>query len=267
MKKYFAIFKMKLITGMQYRAAAWAGVCTQFFWGFMYIMIYIAFYSSSTSVPPMPFSQLVAYIWLQQSFLALIMLWWQDGELLTQISSGNVAYELCRPYNLFTFWYSRLLAMRVSNVALRCLPILFIAFFLPKPYNMTLPPDPAAGFAFLLSIMLALVLVITISMFIYILTFITLSPIGSRLIIGVTAEFMMGSVIPIPLMPKSLQNILNWFPFRYTSDLPFRIYTGNIAASEALFGILIQLLWIGILLAAGVFAFKRVMQRVAIQGG
>jgi ABC-2 type transport system permease protein len=157
--------------------------------------------------------------------------------------------------------------MRISNVALRCLPILLIAFLLPKPYNMTLPPDPMAGFAFLLSILLALILVISISMFIYILTFVTLSSIGSRLIIGVAAEFMMGSVIPIPLMPKTLQNILNWFPFRYTSDLPFRIYTGNIAAGEALFGILIQLLWIGILVTAGIFAFKRVMRRVAIQGG
>ncbi|MHB1484214.1 MAG: ABC transporter permease [Saccharofermentanales bacterium] len=267
MRKYLAVFRMRLISGMQYRVAAWAGVCTQFFWGFLYIMIYTAFYKSSSAEPPMPYSQLVSYIWLQQAFLAIIMLWWQDNELLSNITSGNIAYELCRPYDLFTFWISRLLAMRVSNVMLRCLPILLIAFILPKPYGISLPPDISAFLMFVLSLSLALVLVIAISMFIYILTFITLSPVGSRLIIGVAAEFLAGSVIPIPLMPKTLQNILNWFPFRYTADLPFRIFSGNIGYSEAISGMLIQLTWIAALLFAGSMAFKKIMRRVVIQGG
>lgn len=265
--QYLAIFKMRLISGMQYRVAAWAGVCTQFFWGFLYIMIYTAFYQSSSTAPPMPYNQLVSYIWLQQAFLAIIMLWWQDNELLSNITSGNIAYELCRPYDLFTFWISRLLAMRLSNVLLRCLPILLIAFILPRPYNISLPPDIGTALVFLLSLALALVLVIAISMFIYILTFITLSPVGSRLIIGVAAEFLAGSVIPIPLMPKALQSALNWLPFRYTADLPFRIYSGNIGFSDAMNGIIIQLVWITALIFAGSFAFRKIMRRVVIQGG
>ena len=104
MRTYLAIFRMRLIAGLQYRAAAWAGVATQFFWGFMYIMIYQAFYASSQTQPPMAWPQLVSYMWLPQAFLAIIMLWWQDGDLLAGISSGQVAYELCRPYNLFIFW-------------------------------------------------------------------------------------------------------------------------------------------------------------------
>ncbi|MHB8964038.1 MAG: ABC transporter permease [Saccharofermentanales bacterium] len=267
MRQYTAVFKMRLIAGMQYRVAAWAGVCTQFFWGFLYIMIYTAFYNSSSAQPPMPFHQLVSYIWLQQAFLAIIMLWWQDGELLSNITSGNVAYELCRPYDIFTFWISRLLALRLSNVLLRCLPILIIAFILPKPYGITLPPDFGAGILFIVSLMLALVLVIAISMFIYVLTFITLSPVGSRLIIGIAAEFLAGSIIPIPLMPKTLQSVLNWFPFRYTADLPFRIFSGNIDFEHAIFGIMVQLVWIAVLLFAGSLAFKKVMRRIVIQGG
>lgn len=258
---------MKLISGLQYRAAAWAGVCTQFFWGFMYILIYHAFYTSSSAEPPMPYDQLVSYMWLQQAFLAIIMLWWQDGELLANIKNGNVAYELCRPYDLFSFWFVRLLALRVSNVLLRCLPILIVAFFLPKPYNMSMPANMGAAAMFLLSLTLATVLVVAISMFIYILTFITLSQVGSRLIIGVTAEFLSGSVIPVPLMPKVMQTVLNFFPFRYTADLPFRIYSGNIGLQDAVSGILIQLLWILGLLWAGSLAFRKITRRIVIQGG
>lgn len=267
MKKYFAIFRMRLIAGLQYRAAAWAGVCTQFFWGFLYIMIYAAFYRSASAEPPMPFSQLVAYTWLQQAFLAVIMLWAQDQELFDSIRTGNVAYELCRPYDLYTFWFSRLFALRLANTALRCLPILAVAFLLPEPYRMTLPAGLWAGGLFLLSLLLATVLMVAISMFLYILTFLTLSQSGPQLILVTVSEFRAGSVIPIPLLPKQLQTVLNLFPFRYTADLPFRIYSGNLDTGEALFGIVVQIFWIGLLAFAGAYCFRKITRRIVIQGG
>ncbi len=267
MRTYLAIFRMRLIAGLQYRAAAWAGVATQFFWGFMYIMIYQAFYASSQTQPPMAWPQLVSYMWLQQAFLAIIMLWWQDGDLLAGISSGQVAYELCRPYNLFIFWYMRLLALRLANVLLRCLPILLIASLLPEPYRLSPPAGAGAAGLFLLSLILALFLVAAISMYIYILTFITLSQVGSRLIVGVAAEFLQGSIIPIPLMPQAWQKTLDFLPFRYAADLPFRVYSGSISGRDALFQISIQMVWILALISLGSLAFKQVLRRVVIQGG
>ena len=44
MKAYFTYFKLKFISSLQYRLAAIAGISTQFFFGFIYIMVYIAFY-------------------------------------------------------------------------------------------------------------------------------------------------------------------------------------------------------------------------------
>jgi len=267
MRPYLSAFRMRLIAGMQYRAAAWAGVATQFFFGLLFIMIYQAFYASTATEPPMPWGQLVSYLWLQQAFLAIIMLWWQDGELLEGISSGQVAYELCRPYDLFRFWYVRLLAMKAANVALRCLPILIVTLLLPSPYNLSLPAGFGAAGLFLFSLVLSLLLMTAISMFIYILTFITLSSLGSRLIIGITAEFFQGAILPIPFMPLWLQQIANFLPFRYAADLPFRIYSGNISGRDALVQIGLQMLWLAGLLVLGQYCFKRVLRRVVIQGG
>ncbi|MCL2508470.1 MAG: ABC transporter permease [Oscillospiraceae bacterium] len=267
MRVYFSMFKMRLIAGMQYRAAAWAGVATQFFWGFMNLMVYQAFYASSGTEPPMPWPQLVSYIWLRQAFLAIVMLWVRDGELLRGIADGHVAYELCRPYDLFKTWFARLSAMRVSSAAMRCVPILTLGFFLPAQYRMPLPAGFGALGLFLLSLALSLLLVTAISMFIYILTFITLSPIGSMLIITVAAEFLQGSLIPVPLMPEPLQRFLDFLPFRYTSDLPFRIYSGGISGYDALLQTGVQILWIVVLLLLGNAALKRVLRRVVIQGG
>lgn len=44
MKKYVSFFRLHFAIGLQYRAAAWAGIATQFFWGIMEIIIYCTFY-------------------------------------------------------------------------------------------------------------------------------------------------------------------------------------------------------------------------------
>jgi ABC-2 type transport system permease protein len=195
------------------------------------------------------------------------MLWWQDNELLSAISSGHVAYELARPYNLYLFWYMRLLAVRLSNLTLRCLPVLSISLILPKAYRMLPPAGTSEGFLFVLSMSLSLLLVTALSMFIYILTFVTLTSVGSRLLIAVTAEFLMGSVIPIPFMPDTLQKVLNYLPFRYLADLPLRLYSGNIASIDATRQISVQVLWIITLWITGYISFQKVLKRVIIQGG
>ena len=52
MKAYLSVFRLRFINGLQYRAAAFAGIATQFFWGIMHIMIYEAFYENATGTLP-----------------------------------------------------------------------------------------------------------------------------------------------------------------------------------------------------------------------
>jgi ABC-2 type transport system permease protein len=267
MKVYYSVLKLRLLYGLQYRAAALAGVATQFFWGFMYIMIFEAFYDHSLYTPPISLKELITYIWLQQAFLAFIMLWFRDNELFHLITSGNIAYELCRPCDMYGFWYAKLLAQRLSSALLRCFPILIVAFLLSDPYRMTVPPNFAAGVLFLLSLILGLLLLVAISMFIYISVFITMSPVGSLLVFGVIGEFFAGLIIPIPLMPEWLQNVAYLLPFRLTADFPFRVYSGHIPQNEAIIGIFEQFVWLMILVWLGRIAMNKVLRRVVVQGG
>lgn len=65
MKKYRAFFRIRFLNSLQYRAAALAGVSTQFAWGFMEILAFVAFYRADPSAFPMGLSQIASYIWLQ----------------------------------------------------------------------------------------------------------------------------------------------------------------------------------------------------------
>nr|WP_263323834.1 ABC transporter permease [Neobacillus sp. Marseille-Q6967] len=267
MNVYLSVLKIRLLFGMQYRGAALAGVATQFFWGFISIMVFEAFYEQATQTPPIQLNELITYIWLQQAFLVFVMLWFRDNELFDLITSGNIAYELCRPYDLYGFWYAKLLAQRLSNALLRCFPILLVAFILPKPYNLSFPPNSTTLILFIVTLLIGLLLLVAISMLLYISVFITLSPMGSLLVFGVLGEFFAGLIIPVPLMPDWLQTIAYVLPFRWTADFPFRVYSGHIPQEEAFLGLLIQLVYLLALVLVGKTALNRVLKRVVVQGG
>lgn len=267
MRTYAGIFRMRMIAGFQYRAAAWAGVATQFFFGAVFIFIYKAFYDSATAPPVMPFDQLVDYLWARQAFLAIMAVWGIDMDLLYAIGSGDVAYELTRPIKLYWLWSGNMAAQRLSSAMMRCLPILVVAHFLPAPFNFGLPPTWAAAGLFAVSLLLAACVMVAVSMFVYVLTFVTMSPLGSRLLFMMLAEFLQGGVVPIPLMPDWLQKVLYCLPFRYTADLPLRIYSGNIQGAEALVGIAVQIGWVLLLAWLGQRSLARALKRTVIQGG
>jgi ABC-2 type transport system permease protein len=267
MKTYLAIFRIRFINSLQYRAAAVGGMATQFAWGFMEILAFAAFYKTNPAAFPMEFSHTVSYIWMQQAFLALFMVWFFEAEIFNSISSGGIAYELARPVDLYGRWFSQTIANRVAKTALRCLPILLIAILVPEPYRMSLPPNASQFFLFLVSVVLSLGVVASFSMLIYITTFYTLSATGVRIIAAALADFMAGSIIPLPFFPQPFRAIAQVLPFASMQNMPLRIYSGNIAGDAALWGIGLQIFWLIVLGLFGRVLMKNALGKVVVQGG
>jgi ABC-type uncharacterized transport system, permease component len=267
MRGYISFFKIRFIQGLQYRSAAYAGIATQFAWGFMYIMMYQTFYKSNPKMIPMEFSQLASYIWLQQAFLALFMTWFLDNDIFALITNGNVAYELCRPLDIYTTWFAKNCAVRLSKAILRCFPILIIAFFLPEPYKFSLPSSFTAIFLFIISMILAFIVVVAYCMLVYIFTFYTISPMGVRMALVMTADFFSGGLVPLPFLPDWLTRYIYVSPFAAMQNVPFRIYSGNIAIQEGISTIILQLIWAMVLIILGRFVLTKALKRVVVQGG
>jgi ABC-2 type transport system permease protein len=266
LKIYISVFKIRMINSLQYRAAAISGLMTQFFWGFMMLMIFEAFYQSG-GAQEFSYENLVTYIWLQQAFLAFFMVWVRDSELGEIIIEGNIAYELVRPYSIYKFWFAKLLGGKLSSGLLRFPLVILIAFFLPAPYNLILPANPVSFIMFAVSLTLGVILTTSILILMYISMFKTHSLAGSFVLFGITTDFLGGHLIPIPLMPQWLQTISNFLPFRYTADLPFRIYSGHVAGIDIYIGILIEIIWILILFAAGSYFMNKATRNVIVYGG
>ena len=267
MKSYISYFKLKFKTGLQYRAAALAGISTQIFFGIVYITVYVAFYESDATNLPMKLSELVSYLWLNQCFFSLIYMWYKDKELINLIKSGNIAYELCRPQNLYLMWASKLLGERLSKVLLRFLPVIIFAVLLPSPFNLSLETTILRFILFIISLIFSSILVTVLILLYHIICLFTLDEKGIVNMFMVTSDILSGLVIPIPFFPTYLQKITNILPFRYVSDFPFRLYVGNITINEGLLSLVIQLAWIIILIILGNILMKKAIKKAVIQGG
>ena len=267
MTSYLSYFRLKFLTGLQYRVAAIAGLSTQFFFGFVYVSIYIAFYESGGTNLPMKLEELVSYVWLGQAFFSLTYMFYRDKEIINMIKSGNVAYELSRPQDLYFMWLARIYGDKLSNASLRILPVILIASILPKPYNLNLLVPLPNILLFIISLILASILVSVLVLFFHTICLFTLDDKGIMNIFMVVADLLSGLVLPIPFFPKFLQNISNILPFRYVHDFPYRLFVGNINYTEGIIGMIIQIVWIILLILIGRLLTKKALNKAVIQGG
>ncbi len=267
MRPYLSLMKIRYTNDLQYRAAAAAGCATQLAFGLIFILVYYAFYREGGAEFPMEMKAVASYIWLEQAFLALFMGWFFDREILNGIQSGTVAVELCRPVNLYRMWYVKTLAVRFSKATLRFAPILLVAALLPEPIGLSLPASFGAFCLFAVTMLLGVLVLTSLTMLVYTATFYTLSPAGITQIAMVTIEFFSGQLLPLPFYPPVLYKICSWLPFASISNVPFRIYSGDLAGGAMAQAIALQAFWLVALTALGSAWNRRALRRVVVQGG
>ena len=267
MKKYYCFFKLRFATGLQYRMASVTALTTQLIWGLMECLAYKAIAEASRGNLPMNYSSIVTYIWLKEALLALFNTWSADNDLFVMIANGDISYELCRPVSIYSMWFSRTTGARIAEAIMRCIPVLLCAFLMPKAYRMTLPVDSLSFLLFLLTLFLALGITVAFCMIVYMLCFFTISPQGWRMVLTGAVDFLSGNIIPLPFFPKKYLFLLEWLPFAYMQNVPFRIYSGELVGAEMYQCILKQIFWLVTLMFLGIVLWKQAEKRIVIRGG
>lgn len=263
MTPYLALLGARFRVLLQYRAAAIAGFGTQLFWGLIRMMIFQAFYDSSSAPQPLGKAEAVTYIWLGQAMLHLLP-WNLDADIRGMVRNGTVAYELLRPMDLYGAWYMRAIAQRTAPTLLRCVPLFVVAglFFGLHP-----PASPLAAAAWLLTTAAAIALGCAFSTMMNVTLVSTMSGEGLARFAAPLVYTLSGMLIPIALLPPRIVPIINFLPFRGLVDTPFRAYLGQLPIRELLPALLHQLGWTLVLVAIGRLMLARTVHRLVIQGG
>lgn len=259
MKIYFSIFKVYLLDGLQYKAAAISGVITQFVWGFLSISLFLVLNNGQ-----MLNSQIATYFWLNQIFIALLEIWTLDASIFNQIENGDIQYQLLKPINIYMQWFVTGGAYRISRTILRSIPLIVFALSLPYPYRLQLPSNPSNSIFFLISLLLAFSIMLAIGNLMYILSIVFRTSLGIKIVFASFFDMFSGGNIPYVFFPKHIQIILGFSFFYSIKTVPYNYYLGNLNGVESL---MIQLLWLIILIILGVILFKTVLKRIEVYGG
>lgn len=263
MKPYLAILSSRFRMLLQYRAAALAGIGTQLFFGIVRMMIFDAFYRSSTAPQPMTREEVMTYIWLGQAFLLITMLD-VDKDVAAMIRTGNVAYELTRPLDLYSLWFARALSGRAAPLALRTLPILVLAGLF---FELQAPSSPAGGALFAVALFGGLLLAASIIALMTISMVWTVSGEGISRLAPPLIFFFSGINVPLPLFPDWMQGTFAVLPSRGLIDTPFRIYIGHLNGTAAIAALAQQFAWIIVFVIIGRMILARSLRRLVVQGG
>ena len=229
-------------------------------------MVYHAFYASSTVIQPLTLEQAVTYTWLTQVTFRM-QPWTLDLDIINLVRSGNIAYEFCRPLNLYFTWYCRLISYRLVPTLLSGVPVFIFAYLLPAEFGVSLPASAAAGAAWIISIILALLLGCAISNMITISTLWTIAGDGMIRIFPAAAMILSGVLIPLAYFPDWMQTLLTLLPFSGLVDIPMKLYLGIIPATGIFTYGLLQIFWISVFVSIGLQLFNMAAKKVVVQGG
>ena len=263
MRAYLSVFRMRRKMETQYRGAVLGGIVCQLAFGLILVALYRALYASKPQA--LPISHVTSYVWLQQAFFRMLTA--SDPELLDRIRTGGIAYDLCRPLDLYGYYYARIMAQKLMGSLMRAAPMLLFAACLPEGWGLAAPASLPALMLGILAIALGLLCVSALENITMAFTMKTLDPRGVQAMLTMLMMVFSGNILPLPLFPDSWQGVITALPYAQLLDAPIRLYTGEYGI-QASWGILArQALWTAALIGLGVLLWRKHQKILVVQGG
>ena len=263
MRSYLSAFRLRRKMELQYRGAMIGGIICQVVFGLILIALYRALYAGKPQA--LPLDHVVTYVWLQQAFFRMLLA--SDPDLLDKIRTGSIAYDLCRPLNLYGFYYARIMAQKITGSLMRAIPMLVFAGLLPAGWGISLPASVPGLLLSLASLLLGLLCVSALENITMAFTMRTLDPRGVQAMLNLLMMTLSGNILPLTLFPDSWQKVITLLPYAQLLDAPIRLYTGDAPVNTAAGILLIQGGWVIVLTALGIWLWNRHQRRMIIQGG
>ena len=263
MRAYLSVFRMRLKMELQYRGAMIGGIVCQMFFGIVLVALYHALYASKAQA--MPIEKVATYVWLQQAFFRMMVA--TDQDLYDKIKTGNISYDLCRPVDMYWFYYVRIAAQKLMGSLMRGVPMMIVAFLLPRGWGMTLPYSIPGLLSGILALFFGLLCMCALENITMAISMRTLDPKGIAGMLGLLMSTFSGNLLPLTLFPDSWQKVITMLPYAQLLDAPIRLYSGEYPVSDLPLIIIRQAGWAVVLILLGIWLWEKNRRKMIIQGG
>jgi ABC-2 type transport system permease protein len=220
MRKYLLTFKLGIINALNYRGNMLSGFCVYTMFIVVFFYLWRAIYSTG-DIAGLSLTQIVWYLCITEivSFGANTRVY---GQVAQDVKSGDIAYQLLRPYGYVGYRFASAMGPALINTVMFGLLGAALGFItvggIPGYRIWTLIPG-------LVMLMLGIAIYFFAQMSIGLLAFFVEETSGFNLLLS-KGVMMLGTFMPIEILPGWLKSIVQNLPFSYISWAPARILVG-----------------------------------------
>jgi ABC-2 type transport system permease protein len=260
---FFEIARRSFSRHLTYRAAAFAGLATNFFFGLLRAAVLLALFGEAQEVAGYSQRDAVTYTGITQAVIAYLGIFgWYD--LMRSVHSGEVASDLLRPLNLFTLWLAQDLGRAVAAILLRGVGIMLLYALL---FDLSAPRGPLAWTALLLAVALSWLVSFAFRFLVNLAAFWTPNALGIGRLFFTAGLFFSGFLMPLDFFPSWVQRLASATPFPSMLDSVVGIWLGTTPAGELAGALLLQLAWAFGMIVAAQLVLRGAVRRLVILGG
>ncbi|HUJ63583.1 MAG TPA: ABC-2 family transporter protein [Kofleriaceae bacterium] len=188
---------------------------------------------------------------------------WVAWQLMEDIRLGTMSMRLLRPIHPF-FAYASSHVAAIPFRAVVMLPIAFILLVSSGASSLT--TDPAQIIAFVPSLLLAWLITFCVMFALGSLAFfITQTSALADVYFGLFQIFS-GYIMPLEIMPRPIQVIASWLPFKYTLAVPIQLLTKSLSPHDIAVLLAQQAAWTAIMLAVAMSVWRLGIKRYEAVG-
>ena len=126
MRVFWEMTKRSFQRYLTYRAAALAGLATNFFFGLLRMAILLALYGERPQVAGLTVADVITYSALSQALIGYLSVFgWYD--LMNSVYTGEIGSDLLKPLGLMRFWLAQDVGRALVNFLLRGV-LIMVAF-------------------------------------------------------------------------------------------------------------------------------------------
>ena len=263
MRTLLALTRLAIQRQFTYRAAAMAGLATNFFFGLLRAAVMVALYGNQSQVNGMTLQDAITFTGLSQACIAFLSLFgWL--EIVYSVNSGQVGADLLKPMSYFGFWMAQDLGRSLVNLLVRGLPIM--AFY-ALVFDITVPASTAQWAALALALTFAWMTSFAWRFLINLSAFWSPNAVGFCRLFFALSWFLSGFFMPLRFFPEWFQRLCYLTPFPQMINTPIEIYLGQLSRAQTLQALSVQVAWIVALVVFGQIILMSGVRRLVIQGG
>jgi ABC-2 type transport system permease protein len=263
MRLFIELAKRSFQRQLSYRAAIFAGLATNFFFGMLRVAVMVALYQASGEVNGISLRGAITFTGLTQALIGFLSLFgWYD--MMNSIYTGAVASDLLKPMGYFSFWLAQDLGRALAQLVLRGFTMMAAYAVL---IGISFPHGIDQWIAFTISLVLAWLISFSWRFLVNLSGFWTPDARAIGRFGFVLLYFVTGFLMPLRFFPDWFVRICDYTPFPHMVNSVVEIYLGVLNGPQIAVVLAKQAAWAVLLVVICQITLRFGVRRLVIQGG